>query len=302
MTGRSRLRVRGRLLAFVLLASAFVGANGLAGESAALGAPTAAVDRAAGKKAASWLAGRPTAAMSPGLQSDVIVALEHAGARPRALRPRANRLARLGPGYATTAGAAAKVALAADAAGLDPGRLRGVDYLRRITTRYRGGRYGRSSFDQALSMLALDAAGRPIPRATRTFLASRRGSGGWGFDLRRGGKDEVDSTALIVVALRAAGVPERAPVIRGAMAWLARQRNSAGGYAVAGGGRRTGANATALVIQAEIAVGRRPNRKTLAALRRLQAGDGSIRFTSAQAGDRGIATAGAIPALMGRPY
>lgn len=268
--------------------------------AASASATTTPADRAAGKKAARWLAQLPTERMSPGLQADIIVALERAGASPRSLRGRVDRLAAVGPGYATTPGAAAKIALAAQAAGRDPRRLGGVNYLGRITSRYRKGQYGSSSFDQALSILALDAAGRRIPPSARSFLSSRRGAGGWSFDLRRTGRDEVDSTALVIVALRAAGVPKNASIIRGSHRWLVAQRNPEAGYAVLGRRQRTGANATALAVQAEIALDQAPNPRTLAALRRLQERTGAIRFTKSQAGDRSIATAGSVPALMGR--
>jgi hypothetical protein len=294
--------MKARLIVVFLIGAAGVSGGTVGGTTGpeSAGATTMAADKAAGREGARWLARRPTTRMAPGLQADVIVALARAGAAPRSLRVRMNYLVRRAPEVATTAAGAAKVVLAADAAGLDPTRLRGVDYVKRNNSHSRRGRYGRSSFDQALAMLALKAAGRPVPDAARSFLSSRRGSGGWNFALTPGGKDEVDTTALVVVALRAAGAPRGANQIRGAMAWLGRQKNPRGGYAVAGGGARTGANATAFVIQSEIAVGRRPNRRAVTALRGLQERSGAIRFTAAHAGDRAIATAGAVPALMGQ--
>ncbi|HWH13268.1 MAG TPA: hypothetical protein VNT51_00870 [Miltoncostaeaceae bacterium] len=269
----------------------------------ALSAPACAgpADRAAAQRAAAWLAARPAAGMAPGQQADAIGALRAAGRSPAALRGRARVLARVAPGYARTPGAAGKVALATVAAGLPAGRLGGVDYLARIRRSYADGRYGASAFDQALSILALRAAGQRVPPGAVAALRGARGPGGWNFALRRGGPDAVDSTALVLEALAAAGVRRSDVHVRGALAWLARQRARDGGYAAAGGRRPSEANPTALVIRAQCALGLTPPPATRAALRRLAAADGRIRFTRASEGSALLATLDALPALAGDP-
>jgi hypothetical protein len=271
----------------------------IAGLGLAPAMATAGPDDAAALRAAAWLERQPVTGMPGGQQADAIVALRAAGRPPARLRTRLARLARVAPGYATTAGAAAKVSLAASAAGADPSSLRGVDYLRRIRVRYASGRYGVTAFDQALSMLALSAAGRPVPAAARSALRRTRGSGGWGFDLDPSQPDQVDATALIIEAMRAAGVPRKHPGLRKAASWMLRQRNPQGGLAAAGRRGATEANSTAEAIRALRALGRRPPVRTRTALRSLQERSGAVRFTRRAAGSRLLATNDAVVALAG---
>jgi hypothetical protein len=255
-------------------------------------------DAARADRAAAWLA-RNVAGAPAGQQADAIVAMRAAGRGAASLRPRLRALAAVAPAYARTAGGAGKVAMGAVAAGADPARLGGVDYLGRIRARYASGRYGATLYDQALSILGLRAAGAPVPRAAVRATLAGRGPGGWSFDLSPGGRDSVDGTSLVIEALRAAGVPARNPALAAAAAWVLAQRNAEGGLASAGGGRATDANSTAGAIRALRALGRRPPAATLRALRRLQGPDGAVRFTAAEAGSRLLATSDAAIALAG---
>ncbi len=262
-------------------------------------APVATTDRAATHAGAAWLA-RTTPAQAGGQIADTIVALRAAGRTRAAVRPRLRALVRTAPGYATTAGAAAKVTMGAVAAGADPTRLGGRDYVARITSRYAAGRYGATLFDQALSIIALRAAGRPIPRtAIRTTLQAR-GRGGWSFDMTPDGRDMVDGTGLMIEALRAAGVPARHPALRAATSWMLAQRNTEGGYATEGGGRGSQANPTSNVVRALRAMGRPVPARTSATLRRLQRPSGAFRFTGRRDGSALLATTDAVIALSGR--
>lgn len=281
---------------------AAVGLAALAAGSAWAAAPLAAQegpDARAAARGAAWLAATPAAA--PGGQiADTIVALRAAGRTRAAVRPRLRALTRAAPRYATTAGASAKVVLGAVAAGADPTRLGGRDYVRGITSRYAGGRYGATAWDQALSLLALRAAGRPIPRTAVRVTLRARGQGGWSFDLTPTGRDSVDGTGLMIEALRAVGVPARHPHLRAATAWMVSQRNREGGYASGGRGGATQANPTANVVRALRAMGRPVPPATRAALRRLQVPSGAFRFTGPRAGSALLATTDAVPALAGR--
>jgi hypothetical protein len=267
----------------------------------ALAAPAAAAtgDAARADRAAAWLA-RQAGAAPAGQQADTIVAMRAAGRAPASLRPRLRALAAAAPSSARTAGGAGKVVLAAAAVGADPSRLGGVDYVARIRARYASGRYGATAFDQALSILGLRAAGRPVPRAAVRATLAGRGAGGWSFDLGPGGRDSVDATALVIEALRAGGVPPDDPGLAAAGRWILAQRNGDGGLASAGGGRATEANSTAGAIRALRALGRRPPAGTLAALRSLQERDGGVRFTAAVAGSRLLATNDAAVAFAGK--
>jgi len=262
-------------------------------------ATAASADERAAQRAAVWLAanlGDPPA----GQRADAIAALRAAGRRPAALAPLLRELSSDAPAYARTAGGAAKVVLGAVAAGADPRRLGGVDYVARITARYASGRYGATAFDQALSMLALRAAGRPVPQAAVRATLAGRGTGGWSFDLLARSRDAVDTTGLVIEALRAAGLPARHAALRAAASWMLAQRNRAGGLASAGGGAPTEANATASAIRALRALGRRPPGSTRAALRGLQQRDGGLRFTLRSEGSRLLATNDALVALAGK--
>jgi hypothetical protein len=272
---------------------------GLALAAAAPMASAASADRAAATRAAAWLT-RAVAGAPGGQQADALVALRAAGRSRPALRPRLRALVRIAPAYADGPGAAAKVTMAAVAAGADPARLGGVDYVARIRRGYASGRYGASVWDQSLSLLALAADRRPIPRSAVRATLAGRGSGGWAFDLQPRSRDQVDATGITIQALRAAGVPRSSPALRSATAWMLSQRNREGGYASAGRGGATEANATAMVIRALRSMGRTPPPATRAALRRLQSRDGGVRFTRAAAGSRLLATPDALIAFAGR--
>jgi hypothetical protein len=255
-------------------------------------------DAARADRGAAWLAANVAGAPA-GQQADAIVAMHAAGRSPASLRSRLRALSQVARAYATTAGGAGKVVMAAVAAGADPRRLGGVDYVSRIDARYASGRYGASVFDQALSILALRSAGRPVPAAAVRATLAGRGRGGWSFDLSPGGRDAVDHTAIVIEALRAAGVPRGHAALRAAAAWMLAQRNRAGGLASAGAGGATDANSTAAAIRALRALGRRPPAATLRALRALQEASGAFRFTRADAGSRLLATSDAVVAVAG---
>ncbi len=266
--------------------------------AAAPHAGAATADGAAASRAAAWLASNSAGAPA-GQQADAIVALRAAGRSRAAVRPRAAALARVAPAYATTAGGAGKVALAAVAAGSNPASFGGVDYLRRVTNRYAAGRYGASAWDQALSILAIRAAGRAAPPAAIRATFAARGTGGWSFDLAPRSRDSVDATAIVIEALSAAGVRGSDARVGAAVRWMLAQRNAEGGLGSAGGGAATDANSTAGAIRALRATGRTPPASLRAALRGLQDRDGSIRYTRASGGSRLLATNDAVVALSG---
>lgn len=264
-------------------------------------APAIASAATPASRAAGWLASQPTAGMEAGAQADVIVRLRMTGTTPARLRPRLARLRRVAPRYADTPGRAAKIVMAASAAGADPARLGGVDYLARMRRAPAAkGRYGTTAFDQGLSMIALRMAGRPVPGAAVGALRASRSGSGWSFDLDRSDPPDVDSTALSLIALDAAGVSPRSPVIRSAAAWLARNRDPGGGWS-SGSGRPPNANSTGLAVQALEAVRGSAPVASLRFLRGLQQPSGAIAFTAQSPGSPLLATTDALPALAGVP-
>jgi hypothetical protein len=265
-------------------------------------APAAAhaSDRSAARAGAAWLSG----AVKPGadgISADTLVALRAAGRLPAAEAARRARALRAGAnGYAQTAGATGKTILALVAARSGSARCAGrLDLLGRLQSYGRAGRYGTTVYDQTLGMLAVHAlrAG-PSDRAVSVLLGAR-GAGGWNFNLTLSGgrADDVTSTAMAILAARAAGVPASNGSLRAGLRWLRTQRTPAGGFAL-GRRDRNEANSTALAIEAARAMGSRDTRASRA-LASLQRSGGAFQFTRDDAGSRALASNDAVVALSG---
>lgn len=264
------------------------------GSVTAIGAPSAA-DRASAQKGADWLEGQSST--TPGQQADRIVALRASGVSSRGLRVEVRALAASGRQYGTRAGAAAKVARAAKAVGANPRRFGKVNYLGRINRDYRSGRYGTTAYDQALAMIALRESGQRVPRQAVLSLARARGNGGWNLGLSRSGPDDVDATAIVIEAMRAAGVSKGNRGLRSALTWMRAQAGPDGSYP-SRSGRAADANSTAAALRALTAMNA-PRTRTATALRRFQRPDGSFRWRRDNSGSRMLATLDAVPALLG---
>jgi hypothetical protein len=263
--------------------------------------PAVASNGSSARAGARWLAAHVPAG-GDGPDADALVALRAAGQLPAAqARRRAAGLRRSARSYATGAGQAAKLILGLTAAHSGSPRCAGSFDLRLAMGHdYTRGRYGRNAFDMGLSLLALRALRDKVPPASIAFLRSARGGGGWNVLLRRSGGpvDDVSSTAIAILGLRAAGVPRSSPTLRSALRWMLRQRTRSGGFAL-GRRDRNEANSTALAIEAERAMGRSDGRAARA-LRALQRRDGAFQFTATDAGSRTLATTESVLALSGR--
>jgi hypothetical protein len=264
-------------------------------------ASAGASDASSARAGAAYLSGAVPAG-ADGMAADTLVALRAAGRMPSGEAARRARALRAGAsGYARSAGSTAKtiLGLTASSSG-NPRCAGGLDLLGRLQRYGRGGRYGTSIFDQTLAMMAVRAlrAG-PSARAVRVLLGAR-GRGGWNFNLTRTGgrSDDVTSTAMAILAARAAGVSAGNGTLRAGLQWMLSQRTAAGGFAL-GRRDRNEANSTALAIEAERAMGRGDGRAT-AALRGLQRGGGAFQFTRDDAGSRVLASVDAVVALSGR--
>jgi len=266
-------------------------------------APAAAhaADSSAARAGAAWL----SVAVKPGadgMAADAIVAMRAAGRLPAAEAARRARALRAGAsGYARTAGATGKTILALAAARSGSARCAGkTDLLTRLQSYGRAGRYGNTVFDQTLAMLAARALHAGPSQKAIDVLLGARGAGGWNFNLTRSGgrADDVTSTAMAILAARAAGVPARNGTLRAGLRWLRAQRTAAGGFAL-GRRDRNEANSTALAIEAAGAMGSRDTRATRA-LASLQRSGGAFQFTRDDAGSRVLASNDAVVALSGR--
>jgi hypothetical protein len=264
----------------------------LAAASVTLLAPPPS-DRSAAVRGARWLASQP-AGDAGGTEADSVVAIAAAGGDVSA---HLARLQALAPRYAVNPGAAAKVALAAVAAGKNPRCFARVDLVHTIRAGYADGLFGASIWDDALSIDALVAAGEQVPAAAVARLRTLRDDGGYGFSLSGRGRDDADSTGLALTALAAAGVPTGDPAVRGAAAWLLAHR-AGGGW----GGSSPNANSTALGLVGLVAAGRPVPATATRVLRGLQAGDGSFSSSDGSVGDRVLATNQVVPALLQKPF
>ena len=270
-------------------------------------------------------------AFSPvGSTADAVLAMVSAGHGRRQVRRAMGFLERkVVHGRARSVGLKAKVTLAAVAAGEDPRSFGGVNLVRAIrTTEGTDGRLGASTpvFEDALGILALEAAGATVSRRALTWLASAQcPDGGWQYDEPYGpttddqhcldqtspGSDyfqsDTNTSGIAVQALNGpAGRP--APSL-GAhpFGFFTAIRDSAfGGWGYSWGVQTTDANSTALVIQAYVSAGKRLPSGAMRALKALQyplcgawaytwIGDpGSATRTPPDVG----ATIGAIPAAL----
>ncbi|MEA2266032.1 MAG: energy-coupling factor transport system substrate-specific component [Solirubrobacteraceae bacterium] len=105
--------------------------------------------------------------------------------------------------------------------------------------------------DVERTVLALGAAGAPVPRP----MASRLGAG----EAADGSFGHlVNLTSFGILALRAAGRPVGDRGVRHALGWLARQQNADGGFNFAGRGSQSGIDDTADALEGLVAGGARP--------------------------------------------
>lgn len=213
--------------------------------------------------------------------------------------------------YVGSAGATGKVILAAVASGQNPrcfGPASGKSDLRNILVsdyNSKSGQFGHTSFDHALALLALKAAHEPIPSKAVTFAKQRRGKYGWNFAMSKSAGDDVESSALMIEALRAAGVSKKSSALKAAYKWITYQRNVDGGYNPDNPNTETQADTTAYAIRAFDALGiqNKYSKSAKRALRALQKKNGSFRSSPATESDyHGIATSNAVLALAGQHY
>lgn len=205
-------------------------------------------------------------------------------------------------------GQIAKITLATHAVGLDAQTFAGQDLTQRIIAAYKAdtGVIGDSVFVHALAVLALARTGASMPDKALTTLESLQApSGGWAF--AGGEKADVDTTALAVQALIAAGRPSNSgPAGRG-IGYLHSLQNADGGFPYqvpSEYGTESNVNSTALVAQMIIAAGDQPESwavshgNPLSYLVRMANASGALGFQSSFADDNVLATAGAVPALL----
>jgi hypothetical protein len=215
------------------------------------------------------------------------------------------------------AGKAAQLVLVAVAVGLDPRTFdpQGdgpTDLVAVIDAGANGdGSYGPFFNSTAQVAVAFAAIGRPVPGATVQYLKkAQQSSGGYDYsgDPAASGAVDVDTTARVIQALIAGGVPVADRSVSGAVALLANLQNADGSWSAFGS---PDPNATAEAILAIRAAGFDPVddclqrragvTKAIASpdefLRKAQAADGHVKSPNDEYGVSTFATAQAVQAL-----
>jgi len=239
----------------------------------------------------------------PGQSMDAIFALRAAGVDPATVKrdgkSPADFLAANASG-ATTAGAAAKAALAAKAMNLDPRNLAGVDLVATIQAAFDGDKYADDDFTHSIAILGLACTGNDIPGgAVMRLRETQLADGGWGFE----GASDPDTSAIAAQALIAAGVPNDDPDVLAAIAYFKAKQGNDGGWGFSPDESNT--SSTAFVVQALLALGEKPEaaeytrsgKTAVAYLVSKQLPDGSFEgFDPAYAANQ------VVPALAGRTF
>ncbi|HET7036509.1 MAG TPA: prenyltransferase/squalene oxidase repeat-containing protein [Thermomicrobiaceae bacterium] len=252
----------------------------------------------------------------PSTTADVALALSAAGIDPAGVTKdgksvidflRANAA-----GYGASTGGAAKLALAAESAGLDPRAFSGDDLIAKLQAAYdaKTGLYDPQVYVDGLAVLALSGAGAPLGVDVVQGLTSHQGAdGSWAFDGDTApGKGDSNTTAIVLQALVAAGA-SGSPAIQRGLAYMASARTPNGSYVSQPGQENPpvgDANSTALAIETLLATGQTTRSPAvsaaLSALRSLQNPSGAFAYRPDAKQDNLLATVQAIPALAGWTY
>jgi hypothetical protein len=251
-----------------------------------------------------------TGESDPGMTVDAVLALASVGIDPGSVQQvgGASAIAYLesvATRYSEKPGGAAKLILAAVASGRDPRAFGGVDLVARLQRAYdrATGLYDQQLFSNAYALLALAAAGVPVPeRAVQAVLERQAADGSWAWDgSTEPGAGDSNTTALVIQALVAAGQREH-PQVRQALVYLRSVQAADGSFAYQPADQLVGdANSTALAVQALLAAGEEPQspswRFALDALARFANSSGALRWRDDAPDDNLFATVQAIPAL-----
>ena len=201
----------------------------------------------------------------------------------------------------------AKVALAVNAAGLNPNKFGNKDLIKLILAGYNAktGVIGDNVFTHSQAILALAAAKAAIPeKAISTLESLQSATGGWAF--MGAGDPDVDTTALAIQALIAAGRAANSGPAGKGLGFLHGLQNADGGFpyqSPSAYGTDSNANSSGLVAQAMIAAGLQPeawaraNGNPLSSIIVLQQSGGAFSYQASFPSDNTLATIGAIQAL-----
>jgi hypothetical protein len=208
---------------------------------------------------------------------------------------------------AADAGSIERNILVARAAGLSANDFGGHDLVARLRAKVDGdGSVGRVVNLTAFGILALRAAGVPVPGRSYAWLQSQQDrDGGFGF-ARRGGASDVDDTGAVLEALGSLRGSRAARVRARAIAYVRRQQDRDGGFPSQ---PEEGSNAqsTAWAVQGLDAAGVNPagvhraGRSPLAYLQSLIGRDGAVAYAHGEDQTPVWVTGEVLMALAGKP-
>ncbi len=255
--------------------------------------------------------------------AEEIAALAAAGVTGRPVERALAYVARHGPEDANRRGAyAGRIVMGIVAGGRNPRNFGGTDYVGRLSAFYspvtgsydnaNPGEFPPSLYADALAALGMIAAGEPLEAgALGNFRSNVCADGGYGHARACAEGPDVDTTALVIAVLRAAGVPAGDSGVVSGRQYLIDAGNPDGGFGYAGGAQ-TNANSTALALSAIAALGEQPRASTwqqsrpsanpLDALLGLQEGAGGFRYTATNDAANDYATVQAVVGAAGTPY
>jgi hypothetical protein len=207
---------------------------------------------------------------------------------------------------------AGRIVLGLLASDQDPRAFHKIDYVAIVeSSKQTTGAYDSRVYADAIAVLALAAAGAPIePQSVAYLQAQQCASGGYGHDAGCVGDADVDTTAVVVMALARAGVAKSDASRQRARDWLANSaRNASGGFG-ATAGAKTNANSTGLLLSALATTGERADRSPWTsrgagparALAALQLGSGAFRYLASEPSANAYATVQAVPGIAGSAY
>lgn len=251
-----------------------------------------------------------------GTTVEIVLAGVAAGQDPSAWRSAAGAspldylAAQVQAGAVKDAAGLSRVIFATVATGQDPKAFAGQNLVAalRATQEAKTGQFGDSLYAHAYALLALHAAGEPLPdSAVALLLTARPPEGGWAM---LGGtaadSSDTNTTALALQALVAAGKRDPVPA---ALAYLHAVQNEDGGFPwqkPSPYGTDSDANSTAVVLQALNALGESPSawspkgKDPLAALKALwDKASGGYQWQAAVPGANVLASAQAVQAVEG---
>lgn len=282
--------------------------------AAAAPAPPAAADAAS--DAARWLVSRQRP--SGDLPSyggsgvgEIVLALLAGGETGEPVDRALSFIRARGPEVAKSPAHASRVVMALVAAGGDPRSP--VDYVARIEDGYdeATGAWEENVYADALAALGVLAAGQNLPGRAVTYLRAQQcPMGGFAWRAACVGPPDVDTTAMVMSALLASGLPPSDTTVSRARSYLDGVQNEDGGFGLEEG-NPTNANSTGLALSAIAALGEEPESGAwrtpagadpLAALRRLQHGSGGFRYVADAAEPQDYATVQALPGVRGIAY